>query len=255
MLRRLAETFARRYGGRQVAIVRMSGTIVEQSVQRPNHINLERYNVCLTSAFASNPRAVALQINSPGGSPVQSSLIVKRVRQLKEKYGKIYDREIPVVAFLEDSALSGGYYLACAADTIVCEESSLVGSIGVIVSSFGLQGLADKVGLERRVYTAGSNKNQLDPFLPEDPAQIEKVKATLNGMHEIFIDVVKKSRKDRLRAPDDELFNGDFFHGKRAQELGLADEVSSLHDYCQREYGDKVGFRFFRPRTAFPQLF
>mmetsp|Transcript_12207 Transcript_12207/g.20746 ORF Transcript_12207/g.20746 Transcript_12207/m.20746 type:complete len:256 (+) Transcript_12207:81-848(+) len=255
MLRRIGESYARRYGGKHVALVRMSGVVQEASPPRPNHINLERYNVCLTSAFASNPRSIALQINSPGGSPVQSSLIVKRIQQLKKKYEKTYDHEIPVVAFIEDAGLSGGYYIACGADKIVCEDCSLVGSIGVIYSGFGLQGTAEKLGVERRVYTAGKNKSQLDPFMPEDEKQVDRVKGLLGDMHSVFINVVKNARKDRLTASDEELFNGDFWVGEKAKEVGLVDEVTSFHDFAEREYGPDAPLRFFRARSAMPQLF
>jgi len=230
----------------------MSGIITEQVPSRPNFINLERFNTSLTNAFFSNPAMVALQINCPGGSAAQSSLIVKRIQQLQRRYEKQYERKIPIVSFVEDMALSGGYYLACAGEEIVCDNNSMVGSIGVIFASFGLEETAKKLGVERRVHTAGKNKAKFDPFLPEDPQDIEKLRLGMDKTHRNFIDVVKHSRGTRLNGDDGLLFNGDFWVGEDAKDLGLVDNVGTIFDYCEEKVGEKVTYRFFRARPAFP---
>ena len=184
-------------------------------------------------AFAKGkPVAVALQINSPGGSPVQSSLIAARIRRLSD------EKNIPVHAFVEDMAASGGYWLACAGDQIWVDPSSLVGSIGVIFASFGFPDLMARQGIERRVVTAGRSKSFADPFLPQKPEDIDRLRAIQTPIHEAFIAHVKARRGSRLR--DADLFNADIWVGQQAVDLGLADGVGHLVPKLKQLYGDKV---------------
>jgi signal peptide peptidase SppA len=180
---------------------------------------------------------VALSINSPGGSPVQSSLIARRIRQLAT------EKKVPVVAFAEDVAASGGYWLACAADEIYADASSIVGSIGVIAAGFGFSEMIDKIGIERRVYTAGERKSLLDPFRPENPEDVERLKAIQAEVHGGFQDWVRERRGDRLRGRPEDLFNGEFWTGKRALELGLIDGLDDLRAAMRRRFGDDVRLR------------
>ncbi len=181
-----------------------------------------------------NTRAVALVINSPGGSPVQSHLIYRRIRQLAD------ERRRPVIAFAEDVAASGGYMLACAADEIICDGSSLVGSIGVVGSSFGFSKLLEKLGIERRLYASGEHKAMLDPFLPEKPEDVERLKSVQRELHESFIDLVKRSRGARLKGPEKTLFSGEYWTGRRAVELGLADGLGDLRSNLRARFGEDV---------------
>ena len=184
-------------------------------------------------AFAKGkPVAVALQINSPGGSPVQSSLIAARIRRLSD------EKNIPVHAFVEDMAASGGYWLACAGDQIWVDPSSLVGSIGVIFASFGFPDLMARQGIERRVVTAGRSKSFADPFLPQKPEDIDRLRAIQTPIHEAFVAHVKARRGSRLK--DADLFNADIWVGQQAVDLGLADGVDHLVPKLKQLYGDKV---------------
>jgi len=192
------------------------------------------------------PTAVALLLNSPGGSPVQSSLIAGRIRRLAE------EREIPVHAFVEDVAASGGYWLATAADEIWLDRSSVVGSIGVIMAGFGLQEFISRHGIERRVHVAGRSKSLLDPFRPEKAAEVKKLKAVLGQIHEAFIAQVRARRGARL-AEGKDLFSGEFWIGEEAVALGLADGIGHLVPKMKERYGDKVRFAHFsrkRPLLA-----
>lgn len=182
-------------------------------------------------------RAVALAINSPGGSAVQSALIAQRVRALAGEH------HLPVTAFVEDVAASGGYWLACAADEIFAQEASIVGSIGVVASGFGFTGLLDKLGVERRLHTAGDRKAQLDPFRPEDPEEVARLKALLDDIHRSFVAMVRERRGDRLRAPDETLFSGEFWTGRRALDLGLIDGFGEIRSVMRARYGDMVKLR------------
>jgi serine protease SohB len=177
-------------------------------------------------AFADKKApAVAIMVNSPGGSPVQSRLIYKRIRDLAAEKNK------KVLIFVEDVAASGGYMIACAGDEIIADPSSVVGSIGVISAGFGFTGLIDKIGVERRVYTAGENKSLLDPFQPENPEDIAYLKDLQLEIHKVFIDLVKDSRGARLK-DDPDLFTGRFWTGIRGKELGLVDELGDLRSPC-----------------------
>jgi serine protease SohB len=189
----------------------------------------------LERAFAMrNARAVALLINSPGGSPVQSHLIYLRIRSLAA------EKKLPVIAFAEDVAASGGYMLACAADEIICDPSSIVGSIGVIGGTFGFPRLLEKLGVERRIYTSGERKAMLDPFLPEKPDEVERLKLVQREIHDDFIALVKERRGARLTGPESELFSGEYWTGRTAVELGLADTVGELRSILRERFGDKV---------------
>lgn len=216
-----------------VPVVRLSGAIGIQTPLRPG-LTLPGIAKSLDRAFGtSNARAVALQINSPGGSAAQSHLIFQRIRALAD------EKKIPVFAFVEDVAASGGYMIACAADEIVCDPSSIVGSIGVVGGSFGFERLIDKIGIERRLYTSGENKAMLDPFLPEKAEDVAKLKAIQKEIHEHFIALVKSRRGERL-SPESALFTGEYWTGNRGKELGLVDSLGDLRGTLRARYGDKV---------------
>lgn len=187
------------------------------------------------------PVAVALSINSPGGSPVQSSLIAARIRRLADETG------IPVHAFVEDVAASGGYWLACAADRIWADDSSILGSIGVISAGFGFQDLIARWGIERRVHTAGRSKSTLDPFRPENPEDVERLRGILEPIHEAFKAHVRARRGDRL-AEGRDLFTGAFWAGREAVELGLADGIAHLVPHMKALYGGTARFVVHSPR-------
>jgi serine protease SohB len=217
-----------------VPVVRLSGVI---GIATPLKSALTLASVArpLERAFGMRrARAVALQINSPGGSPVQSHLIYRRIRQLATESGR------PVIAFAEDVAASGGYMVACAADEIVCDPSSLVGSIGVVGGSFGFSKLIDKLGIERRLYTSGDHKAMLDPFLPEKPEDVERLKSVQREIHEGFIELVKRSRGARLKGPEKTVFSGEYWTGSKAIELGLADAIGDLRSTLRARFGDDV---------------
>jgi serine protease SohB len=189
----------------------------------------------LERAFAMRSApVVALSINSPGGSPVQSHLIHQRIRQLAEQN----DRK--VIAFVEDAAASGGYMIACAADEIIADPYSIVGSIGVVGGSFGFDKLIAKVGIERRLYTSGENKAMLDPFLPEKPEDVERLKDIQREIHQRFIALVKQSRGIKLTGPENTLFTGEYWTGPKALEFGLVDSIGDLRNVLRERFGDKV---------------
>jgi signal peptide peptidase SppA len=179
-------------------------------------------------------RAVALLINSPGGSPVQSHLIYRRIRQLAAENNR------PVIAFAEDVAASGGYMIACAADEIFCDPSSIIGSIGVVGGSFGFAKLLEKLGIERRLYTSGEHKAMLDPFLPEKPDDVDRLKTVQREIHEGFIELVKRSRGARLKGPEKTLFSGEYWTGTKALALGLADAIGDLRSTLRTRFGEDV---------------
>jgi signal peptide peptidase SppA len=223
-----------RRGAAVVPVVRLSGVIGAVTPLRPG-MTLAGLAKTLERAFATkNARAVALLINSPGGSPVQSRQIYLRIRQLA------HEKNLQVMVFVEDVAASGGYMIACAGDEIYCDPSSILGSIGVVGGSFGMTELIRKVGIERRLYTAGEHKAMLDPFLPEDPGDVARLKAIQREIHAIFIELVKKSRGTRLKGADDMLFTGEYWAGETAVSLGLADGISDLRSTLRARFGDKV---------------
>lgn len=217
-----------------VAVLRLNGVIGQVGPLRTG-LSLARLAPAIERAFAiPRVKAVALAINSPGGSPVQSSLIARRIRQLAA------EKNVPVVAFAEDVAASGGYWLACAADEIFADASSIVGSIGVIASSFGFAEMIEKAGITRRIYTAGEHKSMLDPFEPENPDDVVRLKAIQADIHTGFQSWVRERRGDRLRGTPEDLFNGEFWTGRRALELGLIDGIDDLRSAMRRRFGDDV---------------
>jgi serine protease SohB len=217
-----------------VPVVRLTGVIGFSTPLRPG-LTLANVARPLERAFGMRKaKAVALLINSPGGSPVQSHLIYRRIRALAKENDK------PVIAFAEDVAASGGYMIACAADEIICDPSSIVGSIGVVGGSFGFPKLMEKLGIERRLYTAGEHKAMLDPFLPEDPGDVERLKSLQQEIHRDFINLVKTSRGARLTGPEKTVFSGEYWTGNKAVELGLADAVGDLRSSLRERFGDNV---------------
>src|SRR6201986_3723723 len=217
-----------------VPVVRLSGVIGAVTPLRPG-MSLAGVARVLERAFSvKNAKAVALVINSPGGSPVQSRQIYLRIRQLAE------EKKLPVLVFVEDVAASGGYMIACAGDEIFCDPSSILGSIGVVGGSFGMTELIKKVGVERRLYTAGERKAMLDPFLPEDPDDVARLKSIQREIHKIFIALVKASRGARLKGADDVLFTGEYWAGESSVSLGLADGIGDLRSTLRARYGEKV---------------
>jgi signal peptide peptidase SppA len=233
-----------RRGTAVVPVVRLSGLIGAVTPLRPG-MSLAGVARTLERAFAvKNAKAVALVINSPGGSPVQSRQIYLRIRQLAT------EKKLPVLVFVEDVAASGGYMIACAGDEIFCDPSSILGSIGVVGGSFGFQELIKKVGVERRLYTAGAHKAMLDPFLPENPDDVARVKALQGEIHAIFIALVKQSRGTRLKAADDVLFTGEYWAGETSVSFGLADAIGDLRSTLRARYGDKVVTPVIAPATG-----
>lgn len=212
-----------------VPVIRLGGTIGTGT----RSLNDEALAPLIEKAFKMKPSAVALLVNSPGGSAVQSSLIAARIRRLAD------EKKIPVHAFVEDVAASGGYWLACAADDIWVDHSSLVGSIGVIFASFGFPELMARQGVERRVITAGRSKSLADPFLPQKPEDVDRLKALQGPIHQAFIDHVRRSRGIRLDDSAD-LFNADIWVGQQSVDLGLTDGVAHLTPRLRQLYGDKV---------------
>src|ERR1700710_2529484 len=227
-----------------VPVVRLSGVIGAVTPLRPG-MSLGGIARTLERAFATrNAKAVALVINSPGGSPVQSRQIYLRIRQLAA------EKKLPVLVFVEDVAASGGYMLACAGDEIFCDPSSILGSIGVVGGSFGFQELIKKIGVERRLYTAGEHKAMLDPFLPEDPDDVARVKALQREIHAIFIALVKGSRGTRLKGAEDVLFSGEYWAGETSVSLGLADAIGDIRSTLRARFGDKVRTPLIAPASG-----
>ena len=224
---------SQRERGPVVAAVKLHGVITPaQSPLGRGVINIATLDPVLTRAFGYDRlRAVALSINSPGGSATQSALVADRIRGLAESKG------VPVLAFCEDVAASGGYWLACAADEIVAHPTSLVGSIGVVSQGFGLHGLLERFGVERRLYTAGANKARLDPFLPERQDDVEWLKSMQTELHGMFRDWVC-SRRTNLLSGEQDLFNGEVWTGRRALELGLVDKLGTMRGEISKRYPD-----------------
>lgn len=232
LLRYLPARF--RPGTAVVPVVRLSGIIGAVTPLRPG-MTLAGVARVLERAFSyRSAKAVALVINSPGGSPVQSRQIYLRIKQLAA------EKKLPVLVFVEDVAASGGYMIACAGDEIFCDPSSILGSIGVVGGSFGFQEAIKRLGIERRLYTAGDHKAMLDPFLPENPDDVAKLKALQREIHQIFIALVKESRGVRLKGADDTLFTGEYWAGETSIALGLADGIGDLRSTLRARYGDKV---------------
>jgi len=227
-----------------VNVLRLSGTIgrVGPASVGMTLAGMER---AIERAFrGANLKAVALAVNSPGGSPVQASLIAGRIRTLAA------EKELPVIAFAEDVAASGGYWLACAADEIYADESSILGSIGVISAGFGFPALLARAGVERRVHAMGKRKGMLDPFRDEEPEDIARLRSIQADIHESFKAMVRERRGARLRAPDAELFEGDIWTGRQAEALGLIDGIGEPRAVLRARFGERVKLRPIAVRTS-----
>ncbi len=215
-----------------IPVVRLNGMIMSGGSPLRPALSLASTAGVLEKAFAyKKAPAVAISVNSPGGSPVQSRLIYKRIRDLAAEKDK------KVLVFVEDVAASGGYMIAVAGDEIIADPSSIVGSIGVVSASFGFQEMIKKIGVERRVYTAGKNKVALDPFQPEKKAEVDKLKKLQLEVHQTFIDLVQERREDRL-TDDPDLFTGAFWSGVRGLELGLVDSLGDMRSEIKKRYGE-----------------
>jgi signal peptide peptidase SppA len=233
-----------RFTGPVVPVVRLSGVIGAVTPLRPG-LTLSGVAKILERAFETKrAKAVAIVINSPGGSPVQSRQIYTRIRQLAET------KKLPVLVFVEDVAASGGYMIACAGDEIFCDPSSILGSIGVVGGGFGFQELIKKVGIERRLYTSGEHKGSLDPFLPEKPDEVARLKSIQREIHDTFIDLVKGSRGHRLKGDESYLFSGEYWAGERSIDLGLADGIGDLRSVLRARFGENVRTPVIAPATG-----
>src|SRR5207237_10547996 len=239
-----------------VAVLRLDGVIGPR--QWRTALSLASHAAALDRAFAlSGLSGVALAINSPGGSPVQSALLFRRIRQLAE------EKAVPVFAFAEDVAASGGYWLALAGDEIYAEEASLLGSIGVVSQGFGVHRLIERFGIERRLHTAGERKSLLDPFLPEDPADVARLSALQQDIHASFKEHVRRRRLGKIDSADETLFSGEVLTGRMALERGLIDGIGDLRSVMRARFGDNVQLvpvaadrrrRWFLPRFRRPSL-
>ena len=230
----LAKRFA---AGPVVPVLRFSGVIGQVGIGRRG-LTLDDLAETIESAFKQiKLAAIAIAVNSPGGSPVQSALMAARIRALADEH------DVPVYAFCEDVAASGGYWLACAADHIYAEAASIVGSIGVVSAGFGFQDLIAKAGVERRIHTAGESKAMLDPFRPEDPKDVQRLKAIQEDVHDQFKAWVRERCGARIGEKANELFDGTIWTGRKAVELGLIDGVGNLHGVLREKFGEKVRLR------------
>lgn len=224
-----------------VPVVRLSGPIGAVMPLRTG-LAMSTMAPVLERAFSvPNAKAVALVINSPGGSAAQSHLIFRRIRALAE------EKKLPVFAFVEDAAASGGYMIACAADEIFADPASIVGSIGVVSASFGFDRLIERFGIERRVYTAGENKAMLDPFQPEKPEDVERLKELQRHIHRVFMDLVRTRRGEKLDQTNGDLFSGAFWVGEEAKALGLVDGLGDIRTVMRERFGEKVQLRMIEP--------
>lgn len=229
-----------------VPVIRLHGAIMAGRNQFRPSLSIASAAGVIDKAFSyKDAPAVAISVNSPGGSPVQSRLIYKRIRDLAEEKNK------KVLVFVEDVAASGGYMIACAGDEIIVDPSSIVGSIGVVAATFGFQNAIGKIGVERRVYTAGKNKVMLDPFQPEKKADVAWIKKLQDEIHQTFIELVKERRRGKL-AENDDIFSGLFWDGKSAVELGLADGMGDMRSFLMQRFGEKTKMRLVsQPRGLF----
>ncbi len=237
-----------RFGNRPpvVSVLRLSGVIGRLGPVRGAGLSLDGLERMIARAFAQRGlAAVALAVNSPGGSPVQSALIAGRIRALAD------EKKVPVYAFAEDVAASGGYWLLAAGDEMFADDSSIIGSIGVISAGFGFAELLARHGIERRVHASGARKAMLDPFRPEDAGDVARLEALQADIHEHFKDHVRARRADRLKGPDEALFNGDVWSGKQALALGLIDGIGDLRSVMRERFGERVKFRPMAERRGF----
>lgn len=221
-----------------VGVLRLAGVIGPPGMGRRHALALSELASSIDRAFKlPRLKAVALSVNSPGGAPVQAALIAGRIRQLAE------EKEVPVYAFCEDVAASGGYWLACAAEEIYADPASIVGSIGVISAGFGFPEMLEKLGVERRVYTSGEKKGMLDPFVAESPDDVERLRDIQEDIHDQFKEYVRTRRSEKLSADEEVLFSGEFWTGRRAEELGLIDGLGDLRSVMRERYGEKVNLK------------
>jgi serine protease SohB len=217
-----------------VPVVRLTGVIGFSTPLRPG-LSIAGVAKTLDRAFAvRSAKAVALVINSPGGSAVQSHLIFQRIRALSD------EKKVPIIAFVEDVAASGGYMIACAADEIVCDPASIVGSIGVIGASFGFPEAMKRLGIERRIYTAGEHKSMLDPFLPEQEEDVARLKSIQRDIHDMFVGLVRARRGARLTGPENTMFSGEYWVAKTAKEFGLVDALGDVRSFLRQRFGEDV---------------
>ena len=230
--------------GPVVPVLRMGGAIGAVTPLRPG-LSLSTMAGSIQRAFTmKGAKAVAIQINSPGGSAVQSTLIYKRIRDLADEKG------LPVYVFTEDVAASGGYLIALAGDEIYVDASSIIGSIGVVASGFGFDKAIKRLGIERRVYTAGEQKVSLDPFQPEKSDDVARLKELQADVHDTFVELVKERRGRRIKKAGDKLFTGEFWSGKKAVELGLVDGISDLRSKMRELLGKKVRLKLVTPKKG-----
>jgi len=244
---RLKALLPKRFRKEEVSIpvVRLAGTIANSSGFRSN-LNLAAVSQSLEKAFKDKDApAVALLVNSPGGAPVQSRLIYERIRSLA------VEKEKQVLVFVEDVAASGGYMIALAGDEIFADETSVVGSIGVVAAGFGFVDLIEKIGVERRVYTSGENKVILDPFQPKKQSDVDHLTTLQEDIHEVFIDMVKDRRGDLL-TDDGEVFTGLFWTGRKARDLGLIDGLGDLRSILKAKYGENAKPKLISTERGFP---
>ena len=227
-----------------VSVIRLSGLIGQAGPLRSG-MSLQALGPVIDRAFTDKRlKAVALAINSPGGSPVQSALIHQRIRSLAR------EKDVPILVFIEDVAASGGYWLACAGDEIYANDNSIIGSIGVISAGFGFVDLLEKIGVDRRVYTAGSRKSMLDPFLPEDPDDVARLRTIQQDIHGNFTDLVKSRRGRRLQESGVDLFSGEFWTGQKATELGLVDGIGEMRTVLRDRFGKNVRLKTVQIRKS-----
>ena len=225
-----------------VAVVNLSG-VIGKGGKIDQGINIDNIEPLLFKAFETkNLKAVAINVNSPGGSPVQSELIFQRIRELSTQ------KKIPVFTFAQDVAASGGYFILLAGDEIFAHNASIIGSIGVISAGFGFEELIQKIGVKRRVYAQGKNKAVLDPFSPENEESVEILKSAQKDVYESFKDLVRLVRANKLNKSDEELFNGAFWSGKAAFELGLIDGINNMRNVIKTKFGDKIKFINIEPK-------
>ncbi len=247
----VGDWLARRLGSAPVVgVLRLSGVIGQTGLARKG-LTLDDLADSIDRAFRlPKLTAVAISVNSPGGSPVQSALIATRIRALADEH------DVPVYAFCEDVAASGGYWLACAADHIYAGGTSVIGSVGVVSAGFGFPALLEKVGIERRVYTAGESKAMLDPFRPEDPKDVKRLNDIQVDVHEQFKDWIRERRGSRLKEKESKLFDGTIWSGRQAVKVGLVDGVGDLRSVMRDKLGDRVRLRPVRmPRSWLQKRF
>ena len=231
----------------EIPVIKLSG-VIGQGGMLKSGLNISALNKIIEKAFAiKKAPAVSLVINSPGGSPTQSSLIAKKIRLLANK------KKIKVYAFVEDVAASGGYWLACAADEIYIDKNSIIGSIGVISPGFGFVQMIKKLGIERRVYTSGKSKSFLDPFQNIKKEDLKRLQEIQEQIHQNFIDHVKKSRGKKIKGKDSEIFNGLFWVGDKAIKLGLADGIGHIEEVLKNKFGEKTKIRIIEQKKSFLQ--